>query len=259
MRALRPLAATLGPVNEGLTSVAQLRGPEVIAEALRDGARVGLVLIHEHAREERAKEVAEQARAQGVPVRVASAAVLRRMTSVGVASEILALVGRDPGADLDAVLACGGAAWLLVGTAYPSNAGMVIRTAEGSGADGIAIDADWDHTGRRTALRTSMRADWYIPVLWERAEVVIERARAVGHSVLGVENTGSVHPWEADLTGACLFVVGGEAHGIRPALLASCDEVLRLPMGGFIPSYNLQAAVSAVAIERLRQLQALGT
>ena len=53
---------------------------------------------------------------------------------VGPPATLLALVGRDPGAGLEAALAQKGAFWLLVGTAYPSNAGMVIRTAEGSGA-----------------------------------------------------------------------------------------------------------------------------
>lgn len=221
--------------------------------ALREDREVGLVLVREGAG---SPELLELARAKRVRVRSASSAVLRRMCSTGPSSDVLALVGRAPAEGLDELLARKAALWLLVGTAYPSNAGMVIRTAEGSGAAGIAIDADWDHTQRRTALRTSMRADWYMPVLWEKAERVIKAARSVEHRVFAVENTGRAYPWEVDLTGPTLFVVGGEAHGIPRELLAGADEVLRLPMGGFIPSYNLQAAVSAVAVERLRQLGA---
>ena len=48
-------------------------------------------------------------------------------------------------------------------------------------------------------------------------------------------------------------MIGGERYGISPELLERCDAVLRIPMAGFIPSYNLQAAMAAVAIERLRQ------
>ena len=36
-------------------------------------------------------------------------------------------------------------------------------------------------------------------------------------------------------------------------LLARCDAVLRIPMRGFVPAYNLQAAMAMVAGERLRQ------
>lgn len=240
-------------MNEGWTQVQQLRGADAIARALDAGIPLGLVLVQEDSDQPEVVEIVRRARDKGISVRVASAAVLRRMTSVGPPSRVLALVGRQPEADLEAVLARGGALWLLVGTAYPSNAGMVIRTAEGSGADGIVIDADWDHTARRTALRTSMRADWYMPVLWERAADVIERARSAGHSIFAIENTGTRYPWQVDLTGPAVFLVGGEADGIPDTLLRSSDAVLRLPMGGFIPSYNLQAAVSVVSVERLRQ------
>lgn len=242
-------------MDDPLTRVRQLRGAAAVSAALEGGLHVGLVLVQEGADD---GGVVAVARERAVPVRTVSAAVIRRMTSVGPSAPVLALVGRDPDAGLDALLACKGAAWLLVGAAYPSNAGMVIRTAEGSGADGIAIDADWDHVARRTAVRTSMRADWYMPVLWERGETVIARARGAGHRILAIENTGTRAPWDTDLTGACLFVVGGEARGIPDALLAQCDDVLRLPMAGFIPSYNLQAAVAHVSIERLRQLQERG-
>jgi tRNA G18 (ribose-2'-O)-methylase SpoU len=59
--------------------------------------------------------------------------------------------------------------------------------------------------------------------------------------------------FETDLTGARVFVVGGENGGIPADVLARCDARISVPMAGFIPCYNLQAAVSAVATERLRQ------
>jgi len=51
-------------------------------------------------------------------------------------------------------------------------------------------------------------------------------------------------------------VVGGERDGVPPELLARCDEVIRVPMAGFVPSYSLQAPVAVVAVERLRQVAA---
>jgi len=48
-------------------------------------------------------------------------------------------------------------------------------------------------------------------------------------------------------------VIGGETRGIPAPLLARCDAALRIPMRGFIPAYNLQAAMAIVAGERLRQ------
>jgi tRNA G18 (ribose-2'-O)-methylase SpoU len=52
-----------------------------------------------------------------------------------------------------------------------------------------------------------------------------------------------------------LLVVGAEETGVPSELLESCDETLRIPMEGFIRSYNLQVAVAVVGVERLRQQQ----
>jgi tRNA G18 (ribose-2'-O)-methylase SpoU len=38
-------------------------------------------------------------------------------------------------------------------------------------------------------------------------------------------------------------------------MLERCDETVRLPMRGFIRSYNQQVAVAVTAVDRLRQLQ----
>ena len=40
-------------------------------------------------------------------------------------------------------------------------------------------------------------------------------------------------------------------------MLAGSDAVLRIPMAGFVPSHNLQAAMAMVVGERLRQERAV--
>jgi tRNA G18 (ribose-2'-O)-methylase SpoU len=225
-----------------------------IDAALRADEDVRLLMVADDARAEDVRELIARAEERGVAVRTATRNVLARLSQPRPAEDVLALVGRDPDADLGESLARGGAFWLLVGVAYPGNVGMVIRTAEVSGADGIAIDAGFDHAAKRAALRASMRADKFMPVLWLDAARVLDAAKASGHRVLAVDENGAESHFAADLTGRRVFVVGGENGGIPPEILARCDGRIRVPMAGFIPCYNLQAAVSAVAVERLRQL-----
>ncbi len=238
-----PLALRSGPRR-------QLAGPVALGAALREGAPVRVVLVREGV----VCEAAERARAAGATVRSVSSRVMHRLSHARPAADVLALIGDPPQATLDELCARGGAAWLLVGVAYPGNAGFAIRTAEVSGADGIAIDCDFTRVERREALRMSMRADWFMPVLWESAVAVVERARAAGRRVIAIEDVGERAPWQADLRGRVLLAIGGEDPGIPADVLAQCDDVLRIPMGGFIRSYNLQAALAMVAGERLRQL-----
>jgi len=232
----------------------QLFGAASIGQALDAGRPVRLLLAREGPLSETASKTLERARAAGIPVRIAGDRELLRLAIPRQPQELLALVGGDPRADLDDMLETGGAVWLLVGVAYPGNAGYAIRCAEVSGASGIAIDADFSRSAQREARRASMRADRFFPVHFCAAEDLVLRARKRGFAVVAVENVGNCAPWEVDLTGPVLFVVGGEEAGIPDPLLRSSDHVVRIPMKGFIPSYNMQAAMAALASERLRQL-----
>lgn len=222
--------------------------------ALEAGAPLRVVLLAREATAA-AYALAERVRLAGARVVLASANDLRRMTRTGAPdpSGLLALAGPDPAADPAAVLAADGAAWLLAGVAYAGNAGYAIRTAEVSGADAIFLDAALDAEGRRRALRASMHAERFFPVHWRPAGEVLDGARAAGRRLVAVEDVGTHAPWELDLRGRVLLVIGGERAGLDRALLGRCDAVLRVPMAGFVPSYNLQAAMAAVAAERLRQ------
>jgi 23S rRNA (guanosine2251-2'-O)-methyltransferase len=99
-----------------------------------------------------------------------------------------------------------------------------------------------------------MRADRFMPVFFGEADGVLDEAARSGRRLVAVEDVGERAPWDVDLRGRVHLVVGGEAEGIPKAALARCETVVRLPMAGFLPSYNLQGAVAAVAAERLRQL-----
>ncbi len=214
-----------------------------------------LILVARDAPEVDIKGVLEQAERLRIPVRQTSRRAVTRLSVDGMAA-VLALVGRDPGAGVGEMIAAGGACWLLVGVAYPGNVGMVVRTAEVSGAEGVVVDAKFDGEGRKAALRASMRADKFMPVHWDRTWDILACAEAAGHGIYAIDEAGERAPWELDLCGPRLFVVGGENGGIAPEILERCHAKIRIPMAGFIPCYNLQAAVSAIATERLRQLAA---
>lgn len=232
----------------------QVAGPEEVARALANGLPLRLLLVADPPKDPAVSALAEAARAAGVPVRSSSENSLWRLGKTDPPSEILGLIGPPPDAPREEVLAAGGCVWLLVGLAYPGNTGFAIRAAEVSGADGVFIDDCFLHEGRREALRASMRADRFMPVFWEPALTALAAARDAGRRIVAIEDVGTRAPWELDLTVPLLLVVGGERHGIPAEVIEACDEAVRLPMHGFIPSYNLQAAMAMVAGERLRQL-----
>jgi tRNA G18 (ribose-2'-O)-methylase SpoU len=120
------------------------------------------------------------------------------------------------------------------------------------------IDARFNHQARARAAHVGMGADRLLPVIYADSAQTLEAARSASRRIVAIEDAGRRAPWEVDLTSDVLLVIGAEREGIAPELLAACDEVVRIPMAGFVPSYNLQAAMSIVAGERLRQLEQRG-
>ncbi len=232
----------------------QIAGIDAIEAALAAGEPVRLLLVERDDRSAELGALVERAQARGVPLWRGGAGDLRRMSRGPRPERALALLGPEPRTDLPGLLGRGGAVWLLHRVAYASNVGFALRTAEVSGADGVVVDAGFNHAQRARVGHVSMGADRVLPLLWESTERTLELARTAGRRVVALEDTGDRRPWQVDLTGPLLLVVGGERDGLGPSLLSCCDSVIAVPMAGFVPSYNLQAAISAVAAERLRQL-----
>lgn len=225
---------------------AQLTGTEAVVQALLGDVDIKVVLIDRKGEHEEIRKLCAQ---RDIPIEEGSTNDLKRMSIDGV-SDVLALVGREPEGTLQEVFERPGAIWLFDGVSYATNIGFAIRTAEVSGATAVLLNVEKTHSERRTVRRSAMRADRFIPVIYATTEEILA---ANNRKIIVAEDVGDKAPWNADLTGDVLLVVGAEMEGVSQSVLEAADEIVRLPMDGFVPSYNLQVAVSALAIERLRQ------
>jgi tRNA G18 (ribose-2'-O)-methylase SpoU len=212
------------------------------------------VLCREGELSQRASDVLKLAEEKGVAILVESEREMRRMSAGEWASELIALEGPPLTTSLNELMSADGPVFLLVGLRYPGNVGFIIRSAEVAGAAGVVLATQWRGGERAEALRIGMRADRFFPVIESQAEEAIRVARAAGRRIVALETTGTRVLWDADLRPPTVIIVGGEATGIDDAILQSVDEAFRIPTRGFIPSYNVQAAVAMVLGEWLRQI-----
>jgi tRNA G18 (ribose-2'-O)-methylase SpoU len=232
----------------------QLAGHAAIERALAERDDVRVLLVRADDDSARTLALVELAAMRGVKLWRGSQGDLRRMGRGADAEYALALLGASPEASLPELLSRGGISWLLHHVAYASNAGFAVRTAEVSGADGVIIDASFNHEQRARITHVSMGASRLLPIVYGSTAEVLDCAAERGLRCVAIEDVGARAPWEIDLRGPLVCLIGGERAGLDPLVLARCDSVLRIPMAGFVPSYNLQAAMAAVASERLRQL-----
>ncbi len=234
----------------------KISGIDAILDAIDEGRPVTRILIMREAQSEALDRLIVEASKRKLKVIEGSMNDLRRMANMPFTSkppEALGLLHRDPSAEIGEIMASGELIWLLAGAQYPVNIGFAIRTIEVSGGSAVFVDADLNSDGRKASSRASMKADRFIPVKWMSWREASDLARAHNYRIIGIEDSGDVEPWDIDLTGRCMLVIGGERHGIPADLLQECDSIVKIPMQGFVPSYNLQAPLAVVAAEALRQ------
>ena len=227
----------------------QITGRKAVLAALSSGQAIEMVLVD---REKDTTDIRMLCEQQNIPLEEGSTNDLWRMSADGFV-DALALTGRMPHGDLNEVLERGGTIWFFDGVTYSTNLGFAIRCAEVSGADAVISNVAKTHEERRTIRRSSMRADRFIPVVYSTTDEILKAAKTHNIRLVAVEDVGTHEPWNEDLTGDVMLVVGAEKEGISEQVLAAADACVLLPMDGFVPSYNLQVAVSVVAIEALRQ------
>ena len=214
------------------------------------------MLRREGALSQEAESTIARAAGQGIEIRPETPREMERMSASAIAPELIALVGAPAGRDLASAMADPGPVFILVGLRYPSNAGFILRSVEVAGAAAVTIASDWQGAQRAQAERVSIRAGRFLPVFDVEPREAISAARKAGRRILALETSGQRAPWQIDWAQPTALLIGGERHGLDADHLAEADETVRIPTRGFIPSYNVQAAVGIIlarSCARLRQ------
>ena len=117
-------------------------GIEAIEAALDAGEDITRVLALRDCDDPRLAALLDRCMEDGIDVILGSENDLWRMAETSPALA-LALVGRQPEADLETMLERGGLIWMLAGAQYQTNIGYCIRVAEVSGANGLIVPGEW--------------------------------------------------------------------------------------------------------------------
>lgn len=136
----------------------------------------------------------------------------------------------------------------------PRNLGAVCRSAEFAGAAGVVIPERRSVAVTPVVCKTSAGAVEHLEVAHVRnlADWLAE-AKQAGFWIWGADAEAKQPPWQTDLTGPTVIVLGGEGNGLRPRVAAACDDLIALPQRGKIESLNVSAAATALLFEALRQ------
>ncbi len=136
----------------------------------------------------------------------------------------------------------------------PRNLGAVCRSAEAAGAAGVVIPERRSASVTAVACKASAGAVEHLAVARVRNVADwLAAAKDSGFWVWGASGDADQAPWQVDLTGPTVLVMGTEEKGLRPRVAAACDGLVAIPQAGRIDSLNVSAAASVLLFESLRQ------
>lgn len=125
----------------------------------------------------------------------------------------------------------------------PGNLGTIFRTAAAFGIDAIFISPESCEVANPKVVRSSLGAVYQVPWnLLSLADLNILPAKKFVLDMDGKLDIMNYHPSNQPE----IFILGSEAHGVDPELMAIADSSLRIPMPGKMESLNL--AISAAIL-----------
>ncbi len=248
-----------GPVEEGGEPIS---GPHAVLEALRAGRQIRRIFVANErgVRSGAVQDLIREAQEKRVMLRFVDRIDVERM-SPGVENQgVVAIAEGRQGVELDELLlhldTLTEPPLLLVIDSLqdPQNFGVLLRSAEGAGVDGVLIPRHRQVGLTPAVTRTSAGASEHLLIAdVANLRQAIDALREKGIWVVGTDDSGEMEWDEVDYRGATAIVVGGEGEGIRRLVLEGCDQVVRITMPGQGSSLYAAAAGTVVLFEALRQ------
>jgi tRNA G18 (ribose-2'-O)-methylase SpoU len=188
---------------------------------------------------------------RGVPVYVASRAVLDGVAGFPFHRGVLALVERQPLPDPEAVLRGAAAVVVVERINDHENMGAIFRNAAALGAQAVLLDPQSCDPLYRRSVRVSVGHVLRVPfgrlTPWPEA---LTGLGALGFTVVALDPAGAETIDSVETGPRVAVLAGGESSGLSEGARRAAAHRVRIPMATGVDSLNVATAV-AVALHRL--------
>ena len=142
---------------------------------------------------------------------------------------------------------------VIQGIEKPGNLGAIVRSADGSGADGvIVVDAITD-TYHPNSIRSSMGTVFSVPMAVTTSQLALDWLQRHEIRTVVARPQATLNFYDIDLTGRLAIVLGNETYGLTEQWNIPNSASVRLPMNGIADSLNVSVSASIMAYEAYRQ------
>ncbi len=147
----------------------------------------------------------------------------------------------------------------LDGVEDPHNLGALLRSADGSGVDGILIPERRSAPLSAVVAKTSAGASEHARIARvTNLTRALEAMKKAGIWIVGLDERGDPVYTDFDFNADCCLVLGSEGTGLHDLVKRTCDFLLSIPMAGSVSSLNVSVAGAVVMYEAMRQRRGAG-
>jgi tRNA G18 (ribose-2'-O)-methylase SpoU len=135
----------------------------------------------------------------------------------------------------------------------PDNLGMILRTADASGIDGVIVMGNGANVFHKNCIRASRGTVGRIPILGCCSDFdLLHKLKVMGFNIVGASAKASGDLYNLPFNSSLAFIVGNESNGVRKEVLDYCTETVRIPMAPGQSSLNVGVATGLLLYELVR-------
>ncbi len=238
-----------------------LYGLHPVDEALRSGSgRIDRISIARERSDRKLEQLAALARAANVRVSLEPRDQLTRISKTDMHQGVVAFLRERQFLTIEDLLAPASDRQrrfflALDGVEDPHNLGALLRTADGSGVDGVILPERRSAPITAVVAKTSAGASEHVRIARVTNLVrALEQMKKANVWIVGLDERGTPDYTNFDFASTdCCLVLGREGAGLHELVKKTCDHLLRIPMAGQVSSLNVSVAGAVVMYEALRQ------
>lgn len=140
------------------------------------------------------------------------------------------------------------------------NFGAILRCCDGAKVAAVIVGDQLQAEVTPHVARSSSGAVNHLPIVRTDSLVgMLGQLKRKGIQLIAADANGGMPLWQASLKTMSALVIGSEAFGIHPDLLAQCDQRVTIPMHGQVQSLNAAVACGILLYEVRRQQTVSGS
>ena len=223
-----------------------IEGENLLAEAVKNHARIETVLLREGCQKSLPPQVADR-------TFLLDARIFDKLAQTVTSQGILAIAAKEAARKEDFINLPGSNFIVLDRLQDPGNIGTILRTADAAGYKLAILMKGTADVYAPKVVRAATGSLFRMPVVsMASAKELAEFTGAAGKKLTATCLDARRWYYDEDLTHDIALIIGNEGNGISRDLIESSDIQIKIPMQGNIESLNAAVAAGVLMYEAMR-------